>query len=134
MPAGKTAANLGDVELVQDKLSECIDLEMDDETGVLYWTSRGELPLGNTLNKKQLIGESLPGEKKLGHQIVSFPPISDAVVPPKIRVQVPVDTRLLHRSRKAWVRASGSNSTEATIAFMSLIWLGGFGNVILMEG
>ncbi|KAM0722108.1 hypothetical protein Q7P37_001549 [Cladosporium fusiforme] len=71
MPAGKTAANREDIEVVQDKLSECIDLEMDDETGVLYWTSRGELPLGNTLNKKQIIGKPPAGEKKLGHQIIA---------------------------------------------------------------
>lgn len=71
MPAGKSAADRGDIEVVQDKLPESIDLEMDDETGVLFWTSRGELPLGNTLNKKQMIGAAPAAEKRLGHQIVS---------------------------------------------------------------
>lgn len=71
MPAGKSAADRGDIEVVQDKLPESIDLEMDDENGVLFWTSRGELPLGNTLNKKQMIGSAPAAEKRLGHQIVS---------------------------------------------------------------
>lgn len=71
MPSGGTASNRRDIEVVQKGLPECIDLEMDDESGVLYWTDRGELPLGNTLNKKQVIGEAPPAEKKSGHQIVS---------------------------------------------------------------
>lgn len=71
MPPGQSATNRQDIEVVHDRLSECIDLEMDDDSGVLFWTSRGELPLGNTLNKKQLIGSAPAAEKKLGHQIVS---------------------------------------------------------------
>lgn len=71
MPQGSTASNRKDIEVIQKGLPECIDLEMDDESGVLYWTDRGELPLGNTLNKKQMIGEVPAAEKKLGRQIVS---------------------------------------------------------------
>jgi hypothetical protein len=52
-------------------LPEPIDLEIDDEEGVLYWTDRGELPLGNTLNKKHLIGETPAAEKKYGRQILA---------------------------------------------------------------
>ncbi|KAI0204140.1 hypothetical protein F4808DRAFT_457241 [Astrocystis sublimbata] len=51
-------ANRDDIELVVSGLPECIDLEFDDETGHLYWTDRGELPLGNTLNRKQIIRTS----------------------------------------------------------------------------
>lgn len=72
MPAGKDAVTREDIEVVQENLPECIDLEMDDKKGVLYWTSRGELPLGNTLNKKQMIGDAPAAEKKLSHQIVSL--------------------------------------------------------------
>ncbi|KAI1810212.1 hypothetical protein GGS20DRAFT_594972 [Poronia punctata] len=43
-----------DVQLVLDNLPEPIDLEVDDETDSLYWTDRGELPLGNTVNKARL--------------------------------------------------------------------------------
>lgn len=103
MPAGKTAADRGDVEVVQDKLAECIDLEMDDEAGVLYWTSRGELPLGNTLNKKQIIGDSPPGEKKLGHQIVSYLYSRFCC---KIWMRMHANIRRFQRSRKGWARAS----------------------------
>lgn len=71
MPKGETAATRSDVELVLDNLPECIDLEFDDTAGVLYWTDRGELPLGNTLNKKQIIGEAPPEEKELGRQIIA---------------------------------------------------------------
>lgn len=54
-----------------DHLPECIDLEFDDETGILYWTDRGEIPLGNTLNKKTLIGKPPASEQKLGRQILA---------------------------------------------------------------
>ena len=72
MPVGSTASDRKDIEVIQDNLPECIDLEVDDEAGVLYWTSRGELPLGNTLNKKQITGPAPAAEKALGHQIVSI--------------------------------------------------------------
>lgn len=67
----KDPANRSDIELVAGNLPEPIDLEFDDETGVLYWTDRGELPLGNTLNKKTLIGETPKAEQKLGRQILA---------------------------------------------------------------
>jgi hypothetical protein len=37
-----------------DRLPEPVDLYMDDESKTLYWTDRGELPFGNTLNRVQL--------------------------------------------------------------------------------
>lgn len=73
MPKGSTASNRKDIEVIQEKLPECIDLEMDDESGLLFWTDRGELPLGNTLNKKQMFGDAPAAEKPLGRQIVSYP-------------------------------------------------------------
>lgn len=54
-----------------DKLPEPIDLELDEEAGVLYWTDRGELPLGNTLNRKTIVGTAPQAEKKLGRQIIA---------------------------------------------------------------
>ena len=71
MPEGATADNRPDVETVMKDLPECIDLEMDDESGVLYWTDRGEIPFGNTLNKKQIIGNAPDAEGKLGRQIIA---------------------------------------------------------------
>jgi sugar lactone lactonase YvrE len=71
MPKGCNPDDRSDVELVMEGLPECIDLEMDDDSGVLYWTDRGEVPFGNTLNKKQIIGEAPEAEGKLGRQIIA---------------------------------------------------------------
>lgn len=71
MPPGSSAANRKDIEVVAQNLPECIDLEFDDDAGALYWTDRGELPLGNSLNKKQLVGFPPAAEKPLGHQIIA---------------------------------------------------------------
>ncbi|KAI1358837.1 hypothetical protein F5Y08DRAFT_320911 [Xylaria arbuscula] len=53
---GPATVGRTDAKLVLDKLPEPIDLEIDDKTGTLYWTDRGELPLGNTVNKVQIDG------------------------------------------------------------------------------
>ena len=42
------------VQCLLDNLPEPIDLEFDEDTRLLYWTDRGELPRGNTLNRIQL--------------------------------------------------------------------------------
>ena len=51
-------------------LPEPIDLDVDDDQGILYWTDRGELPFGNTLNKKHL-GQNPPAEQRIGRQILA---------------------------------------------------------------
>jgi len=51
IPAGETAANRNDIELVFDGLPEPIDLELDPTHRVLYWTDRGDPPRGNTVNR-----------------------------------------------------------------------------------
>lgn len=71
MPEGAIPTSRPDVEVVASGLPEPIDLEIDDEAGVLYWTDRGELPLGNTLNCKHLIGDAPASEKALGRQILA---------------------------------------------------------------
>ncbi|KAF1941672.1 3-hydroxyacyl-CoA dehydrogenase-like protein [Clathrospora elynae] len=50
-PSGETASSRSDIELLFDHLPEPIDLEFEPESQTLYWTDRGEYPLGNTLNK-----------------------------------------------------------------------------------
>lgn len=50
MPEGDTASSRSDVEFLFDKLPEPIDLEFEPDSQALYWTDRGEYPLGNTLN------------------------------------------------------------------------------------
>lgn len=53
-PAGATPDRRQDIELVFDGLPEPIDLEIDAETGFIYWTDRGAPPKGNTLNRARL--------------------------------------------------------------------------------
>jgi hypothetical protein len=106
LPAGSTASERKDIEVIQDNLPECIDLEMDDEAGVLYWTSRGELPLGNTLNKKQITGEAPAAEKALGRQIVSSSYVCRRLACPSTDGFIPdrTGTRRRHRPKARQVK------------------------------
>ena len=51
MPKGQTAVNRTDIEIFFRDLPEPIDLELDLEHRVLYWTDRGDPPRGNTVNR-----------------------------------------------------------------------------------
>ena len=51
LPAGETAENRSDIELLYGGLPEPIDLELDLEHRMLYWTDRGDAPRGNTVNR-----------------------------------------------------------------------------------
>jgi hypothetical protein len=51
MPKGENATNRTDVELLFDDLPEPIDLELDLENRLMYWTDRGDAPRGNTVNR-----------------------------------------------------------------------------------
>lgn len=50
MPSGESPANRSDIELLFDGLPEPIDLELDPQSRVLYWTDRGDPPSGNSVN------------------------------------------------------------------------------------
>lgn len=54
IPKGETAANRSDIEVFFDHLPEPIDLELDLKNRVLYWTDRGDLPRGNTVNRASI--------------------------------------------------------------------------------
>jgi hypothetical protein len=54
IPKGETAANRSDIEIFFDGLPEPIDLELDLENRVLYWTDRGDPPRGNTVNRASI--------------------------------------------------------------------------------
>lgn len=41
-------------------LPEPIDLELDHENRVLYWTDRGDPPRGNTVNRASVAAETAP--------------------------------------------------------------------------
>lgn len=52
--SGETAENRTDIELLFNNLPEPIDLDIDDDNGVLYWTDRGAIPVGNSLNRVKM--------------------------------------------------------------------------------
>jgi hypothetical protein len=60
IPAGETAINRSDVEVFFDRLPEPIDLEIDFEQRILYWTDRGNPPRGNTVNRAPI--DAKPGQ------------------------------------------------------------------------
>jgi hypothetical protein len=54
LPNGESAANRTDIEVLFDGLPEPIDLDLDLNRRMLYWTDRGDLPRGNTVNRAPL--------------------------------------------------------------------------------
>jgi DNA-binding beta-propeller fold protein YncE len=54
LPADQSLASRTDIECIIDGLPEPIDLEIDETSCFLYWTDRGEIPYGNSLNRLQL--------------------------------------------------------------------------------
>lgn len=63
IPAGQTAATRTDIEIFFDHLPEPIDLELDVEHRVLYWTDRGDPPRGNTVNRASI--DNKPAEPEI---------------------------------------------------------------------
>jgi DNA-binding beta-propeller fold protein YncE len=51
MPKGQSATNRQDIELLYEGLPEPIDLDLDLSSRMMYWTDRGDPPLGNTVNR-----------------------------------------------------------------------------------
>ncbi|OBC15405.1 hypothetical protein A5784_03065 [Mycobacterium sp. 852013-50091_SCH5140682] len=60
IPVGQTADSRT-VEVLWSGLPEPIDLELDLDSGVIYWTDRGTPPRGNTLNRAQIPGPGQTG-------------------------------------------------------------------------
>jgi hypothetical protein len=56
MPRSRTPTNRLDVEVLFEGLPEPIDLELDLEHRVLYWTDRGGPPRGNTVSRTPIDG------------------------------------------------------------------------------
>jgi len=67
IPKGETAARRGDIEVFYDGLPEPIDLELDLDNRVLYWTDRGDPPRGNTVNRSSIDAKSKAPEIVLTH-------------------------------------------------------------------
>jgi len=56
VPRGEKPAHRSDIEVLFERLPEPIDLELDLEHRVLYWTDRGDPPRGNTVNRAPIDG------------------------------------------------------------------------------
>jgi hypothetical protein len=59
VPNGQTASNRADIEVLYDGLPEPIDLELDLNNRVMYWTDRGDPPRGNTVNRAPMDSATL---------------------------------------------------------------------------
>ncbi|RFU24446.1 hypothetical protein B7463_g11894, partial [Scytalidium lignicola] len=59
-PAGQSGKSRDDIQCIFSGLPEAIDLEVDEVSRKLYWTDRGEVPLGNSLYKANLDESGLP--------------------------------------------------------------------------
>jgi sugar lactone lactonase YvrE len=62
VPKGETAASRTDIEVLFERLPEPIDLELDLQNRVLYWTDRGDPPRGNTVNRASIDVKPKPGD------------------------------------------------------------------------
>ncbi|KAF2090168.1 YWTD domain-containing protein [Saccharata proteae CBS 121410] len=73
MPAGATPTNRPDVECLFQGLPEPIDLEVDEKTQTLYWTDRGEVPFGNSINRASVAAEAVGKEPRTlgGYEILT---------------------------------------------------------------
>ena len=62
IPQGQTPGNRKDIELLYKDLPEPIDLDLDLENRMMYWTDRGDPPRGNTVNRAPMDAE--PASRK----------------------------------------------------------------------
>lgn len=67
IPKGQTASNRKDIEVLYDHLPEPIDLELDLENRLIYWTDRGDPPRGNSVNRGPMDPHSASPEILLTH-------------------------------------------------------------------
>jgi DNA-binding beta-propeller fold protein YncE len=62
IPKGQDPASRQDIEILFDGLPEPIDLDIDLEKRIMYWTDRGDPPRGNTVNRAPM--DAPPGNGK----------------------------------------------------------------------
>ncbi|KAL4888154.1 hypothetical protein BDV59DRAFT_196697 [Aspergillus ambiguus] len=70
IPAGETADNRSDVETLFEGLPEPVDLDLDMDRQMLYWTDRGEHPRGCTLNRAY-IGDNIGADLEAQVEILA---------------------------------------------------------------
>ena len=67
IPKGETAVQRSDIEVLYDGLPEPIDLELDLENRILYWTDRGDPPRGNSVSRAPIDGRPQTPELLVRH-------------------------------------------------------------------
>jgi DNA-binding beta-propeller fold protein YncE len=67
LPWGQGADERTDIEVFFDRLPEPIDLELDRENRVLYWTDRGDPPRGNSVSRASIDTKPAAPEIVLTH-------------------------------------------------------------------
>ena len=67
IPKGETAVQRSDIEVLYDGLPEPIDLELDLENRILYWTDRGDPPRGNSVSRALIDGRPQTPELLVRH-------------------------------------------------------------------
>ena len=65
VPKGESSIARSDIELLFDQLPEPIDLDLDLENRVLYWTDRGDPPRGNTVSRASMDATPLSVEPEI---------------------------------------------------------------------
>jgi hypothetical protein len=63
IPRGESPSSRTDIEVFFGGLPEPIDLELDHENRILYWTDRGDPPRGNTVNRASI--DNKPAEPEI---------------------------------------------------------------------
>src|SRR4029077_10554929 len=63
VPKGEVRGRRTDIEEWLNGLPEPIDLELDLESRILYWTDRGNPPLGNTVNRASIDAPARNGRR-----------------------------------------------------------------------
>jgi hypothetical protein len=66
LPSGEAPDERTDIEVFFERLPEPIDLELDLENRMLYWTDRGNPPSGNTVNRAPIDAKPEAPEIVLG--------------------------------------------------------------------
>jgi 3-hydroxyacyl-CoA dehydrogenase len=64
IPKGEGPAGRTDIEVLFDRLPEPIDLELDRDRHMLYWTDRGNPPRGNTVSRAHIDALSEDGRRR----------------------------------------------------------------------
>ena len=63
IPKAESPADRSDIEVLFDRLPEPIDLDLDLDNRLIYWTDRGDAPQGNTVSRAHMDPSSRNGHE-----------------------------------------------------------------------